>query len=84
MRIYLQTIANEDTSPRYYQMLILEDMLEGWTLVREWGQQGSPGRVKRDHFSTRDEAEQAMTRIRDAQLNRGYRIAFIQGQEQPQ
>lgn len=84
MRIYLQTIPNEDTSPRYYQMLILEDLLEGWTLVREWGQQGSAGRVKRDHFATRDEAEQAMLRVRDAQLNRGYRIAFMQGQEQPQ
>jgi predicted DNA-binding WGR domain protein len=83
MRIYLQTPVNPDSPPRYYQLLLLEDMLEGWTLIREWGQQGSSGRVKRDHFSSRDEAEQAMMRVRDAQLNRGYRIAFIQGQEQP-
>lgn len=84
MRIYLQTPVTPDSPPRYYQLLILEDMLEGWTLIREWGQQGSAGRVKRNHFATRDEAEQAMIRIRDAQLDRGYRIAFIEGQEQPQ
>jgi predicted DNA-binding WGR domain protein len=84
MRIYLQTPVSADTPPRYYQLLLLEDMLDGWTLVREWGQQGSAGRVKRDHFASRDEAEQAMIRVRDAQLSRGYRIAFIQGQEQPQ
>lgn len=83
MRIYLQTKVDEETSPRYYQLLILKDLLDGWTLVREWGQQGSSGRVKRDHFATREEAEQAMIRVRDAQLNRGYRIAFMQGQEQP-
>ena len=83
MRIYLQTPVSPDNPPRYYQLLLLEDMLEGWTLVREWGQQGASGRVKRDHFATRNEAEQAMMRVRDAQLNRGYRIAFIQGQEQP-
>lgn len=84
MRIYLQTPVSPDNPPRYYQLLIMEDMLEGWTLVREWGQQGSSGRVKRDHFATREEAERAMIRVRDAQLNRGYRVAFMQGQEQPQ
>jgi predicted DNA-binding WGR domain protein len=83
MRIYLQTPVTEDSAPRYYQLILQEDLLEGWTLVREWGQQGSSGRVKRDHFATPEEAEQAMIRVRDAQLKRGYRIAFMQGQEQP-
>ena len=80
MRIYLQTIANEDTSPRYYQMLILEDLLEGWTLVREWGYQGSSGRVRREHFDDRELAEEALLRVRDEQLQRGYQVVFMQAQ----
>ena len=81
MRIYMQTAPEPDKPPKYYQLWLLEDLLEGWTLVREWGQQGASGRVKRDHFNNRDEAEAAMLRVRDAQLDRGYRVVFMQGQE---
>lgn len=80
MRIYMQTPVLDDKPPRYYQLLLQEDLLEGWTLVREWGQTGSSGRVKRDHFPSMDEAQAAMLRVRDAQLERGYRVVFMEGQ----
>lgn len=82
MRIYMQTPVVDDRAPRYYHLHLQEDLLEGWTLVREWGFQGSGGRVKRDHFPDRESAEQALIRSRDEQLKRGYRVVFLQGLEQ--
>ena len=83
MRIYMQIPALDDKPSRYYQLLLQEDLIEGWTLVREWGQQGRSGRVKKDHFETRDAAEAALLRVRDTQLKRGFKVVFMQGQEQP-
>ena len=83
MRIYLQTPVTDERPPRFYHLFIQEDLLEGWTLVRESGYQGSPGKITRQHFADWDEAERALLKYRDAQLRRGYRIMFAQGQEQP-
>lgn len=82
MRIFMQTPLTDDRPPRFYHLFLQEDLLEGWTLVREWGFQGSAGRVVREHFSDREQAEAALIRHRDAQIRRGYRIMFQQG-EQP-
>jgi len=84
MRIYLQIPATDDKAPRYYQLVLQSDMLGGWTLVREWGQLGASGRVKREHFATFDAAETALQEARDNQIRRGYRVVFVQGQERPQ
>ena len=81
MRVYMQTPAAVEQAPRYYQLLIQEDLLEGWTLIREWGRQGSPGRIKRDHFATLDETLQACIKVRDSQINKGYQVVFSRGQE---
>lgn len=83
MRIYMQIPALDDKPSRYYQLLLLEDLLEGWTLVREWGQQGRSGRVKRDHFEDRESAQDALLRVRDSQLKRGFKVVFMQGQDKP-
>jgi len=79
MRIYMQTPPLEDRPPRFFHLHLQEDLLEGWTLVKESGYQGSPGRVSREHFSARDAAVQALMRARDAQVKRGYRVVFAQG-----
>ncbi len=81
MRIYMQTQAQAGKVPRYYQLNIQQDLLEGWTLIREWGQQGVPGRIKRDHFATLDKAQQACIKIRDNQLSKGFQVVFSRGQE---
>ncbi len=78
MRIYMQ-IQQKEQQPRYYQLLLQQDLLDGWTLVREWGKQGSSGRVKRDHFPCKNDALLALERVRDAQLKRGFQVVFIQG-----
>ena len=79
----MQIPALDDKPSRYYQLLLLKDLIEGWTLVREWGQQGRSGRVKRDHFEDREAAQDALLRVRDMQLKRGFKVVFMQGQDQP-
>jgi predicted DNA-binding WGR domain protein len=80
MRIYMQIPPEGDKAPRYYHLHLQEDLLEGWTLVREWGYQGASGRLKREHFADREAAEEALIHARDDQLKRGYRIVFMQTQ----
>lgn len=79
MRIYLQTPPTDHAAPRYYQLVLQEDLLGGWTLVRESGRQDGGGRTKREHFADRETAERALMEARDAQLARGYRVVFVQG-----
>lgn len=78
MRIYMQIPPEGNKAPRYYHLHLQEDLLEGWTLVREWGYQGAGGRLMREHFSNREDAEAAMLRVRDEQLSRGYLVVFVQ------
>lgn len=79
MRLYMQTPGTAERPPRFYHLLLQQDLLGGWSLVRESGHQGARGKVQRDHFETRDACEQALLKYRDAQLHRGYRIMFILG-----
>ncbi len=81
MRIYMQTGFMENKPPRYYQLILEKDLLGGWAVVREWGQQGAGGRLKREHFNDQGDAQNALMQIRDKQLARGYKVVFIQGQE---
>ena len=68
----------DDKAPRFYHLHLQEDLIEGWSLIREWGYQGARGRVVRENFPDRDSAEAALIRARDEQLKRGYRVVFIQ------
>jgi predicted DNA-binding WGR domain protein len=78
MRIYMQIPPQDDRPPRFYHLHLQEDLLEGWSLIREWGYQGSRGRVVREHFPDREQAEAALIRVRDEQIRRGYRVVFMQ------
>ena len=80
MRIYMQIPPRGDQAPRFYHLHLQEDLLEGWTLIREWGYQGSRGRVLREHYAGREQAEAALIRVRDEQIKRGYVVVFMQGQ----
>ncbi|MGD2073299.1 MAG: WGR domain-containing protein [Gammaproteobacteria bacterium] len=80
MRIYMQIPPSDAGPPRFYHLHLQEDLLEGWTLIREWGYQGAGGRLVKDHYPDRESAEKAMLAIRDAQLNKGYQVVFMQTQ----
>lgn len=79
MRIYLQMPPTDNSAPRYYQLVLQEDLLGGWTLMRESGRQDGSGRIKREHYCNRETAERALIEARDAQVARGYRVVFVQG-----
>lgn len=81
MRIYMQQIPGDvNQAPRFLHLLIQEDLLEGWSLVREMGYQGASGRIRHNHFTDYDEAVQALLKERDTQIKRGYKVVFVEGQ----
>lgn len=77
----MQVPPSDNRPPRFYHLHLQEDLLDGWTLVREWGFQGAGGRIIREQFTSQPAAEQAMLEIRDQQLRKGYQIVFMQAQE---
>lgn len=84
MRLFMQTKAAGVEAPRYYQIALEQDLLGGWTLLREWGQQGNRrSSSKRELFLERDAAILAFESARDAQLKRGFQIMFSQGFDGP-
>jgi len=79
MRIFMQTPPTASEPPRYYQLALQQDLLGGWTLIREWGQQGGRSSSKRETFLEQDEALSAFEYARDLQLKRGFQVMFSQG-----
>lgn len=80
----MQTLPETGITPRFFHLILQEDLLEGWTLVKETGYQGSKGKITTQHFANHEEALGAMLQTRDAQLKRGYQVVFIQGQNRPE
>ena len=76
----MQITPQDDRPPRFYHLILQRDLLGGWSLVREWGYQGHAGRMRREHHDTLEAAQAALMRARDAQLRRGYRVVFTQGE----
>ena len=83
MRVFLQTKPVSSDAPRYYQIALQQDLLGGWTLTREWGQQGGRVSLKREIYLERDDALAAFEHARDAQLKRGFKLMFSQGMDSP-
>ena len=83
MRLFMQSSTTGAEAPRYYQIVLQQDLLGGWTLFREWGQQGGRASSKREVFLERDAALVAFEHARDAQIKRGFRVMFSQGLDGP-
>ncbi len=83
MRIFMQTAPEAERAPRFYHLFLQQDLINGWTLVKENGQQGSSGKVSKQQFESWDDALEAMLNLRDRQLNRGFSVVFVEGQEHP-
>jgi predicted DNA-binding WGR domain protein len=77
MRIYMQIPPEGNKAPRYYHLHLQEDLIDGWTLIREWGYQGAAGRLRKEHYPDRETAEAALVKARDEQIRRGYQVVFI-------
>ena len=65
MRLYMQTPPVAGETLRFYQIILQRDLLGGWSVVRLWGQQGSAGSMKRDHFESLEGAHAFLQQSRD-------------------
>ena len=75
----MQTPPGSGQPPRFYQLILQEDLLGGWSVLRQWGHLGARGTQKKAHYASLDQATQALTEHRDSQLRKGFRIMFIHG-----
>jgi predicted DNA-binding WGR domain protein len=83
MRLLLQQKPLAGESPKYVQLILQQDLLGGWTLLRESGQIGGKVQLKREQFLNQDAAIAAFEKARDAQVHRGFQVMFAQGAEAP-
>ncbi len=83
MRIYMQQLSLKGKPPRFCHLHLQEELLPGWTLIKELGFQGDSGRVTRTHFGARDTALEALLRERDTKIEKGFRVVFTQGDVSP-
>jgi len=84
MRLFLQQKPNADEAPRYVQLVLQQDLLGGWTLLREAGQIGGRSQLRREQYLERDAAISAFEKARDQQIQRGFQVMFAQGADAPE
>jgi predicted DNA-binding WGR domain protein len=56
---------------RFYAVSLQADLLEGWSVVREWGRIGRPGRVRVDRHGDAVPAQAAAERVVRRKRGRG-------------
>ena len=83
MRLLLQQKPNAGESPRFVQLTLQQDLLGGWTLLRETGQIGGKTQLRREQFLERDAAVSAFEKARDTQVRKGFQVMFAQGAQAP-
>jgi predicted DNA-binding WGR domain protein len=79
MRLLLQQRPLAGESPKYVQLVLQQDLLGGWSLLRESGQTGGRATLRREQFLDQAQAVAAFEKARDAQLKRGFQVMFAQG-----
>jgi len=57
---------------RFYAVSLQADLLDGWSVVREWGRIGRPGRVKTDLHDALAPAQTAAESLAARKRGRGY------------
>ena len=75
----VRAASREATPPRFYQLILQQDLLGGWSLVRQYGRTGMAGTQKRQHFESLDQAQAAFDRLRQQQLEQGFKVTFVEG-----
>jgi predicted DNA-binding WGR domain protein len=83
MRLFLQQKPLAGEIPKFVQLVLEQDLLGGWLLIRESGQTGGRSQLKREQYLDRDQALAAFEKARDAQVKRGFHVMFAQGADAP-
>ncbi len=77
----MQALPGANDAPKYLQLVLSQDLLGGWTLIKESGQQGGKIQVKRELFLDLTAAQDALISARDQQLKKGFNVMFAEGEE---
>ena len=83
MRLFLQQPPQGGEAPKYVNLILEQDLLGGWSLLRESGQPGGRSQLKREQFLDRDQALAAFEKARDQQVKKGFQVMFAQGADAP-
>jgi predicted DNA-binding WGR domain protein len=59
---------------RFYSVEIGRTLFGDWSITREWGRIGSPGRIAVESFATEEEARRAEQRTIRLRTRRGYQV----------
>lgn len=62
---------------RFYVLTAAPTLFGDWTLIREWGRRGSPGRLRYDPHRSAGDAITALLALKRQKLRRGYRPAWV-------
>lgn len=81
MRVFMQIPPQADRPGRFYQLILQEDLLGGWTVIRQWGINGQRGSQRMEYFDDFQQAQQALMQHREKQLKDGFSVTFLQGEE---
>lgn len=77
----MQSRAHNGDPSRFYQLILQEDLLGGWSVVRQWGRMGNRGAFRKEHFDSLGSAQEAVVNYRDRQLKKGFAVMFIHGDQ---
>lgn len=83
MRVLMQQPAKGLEAPRYVSISLQQDLLGGWTLVRETGHIGGKSQLKREQILDTELAIQAFEAARAVHSRKGFQVVFIQGATEP-
>ena len=91
MRLLLQQKPSAGEAPKYVQLMLQQDLLGGWTLLRETGQIGGRSTLKREQYADQGSALAALESARDAGVivtdesmameHQGLRPLLVEGRE---
>jgi len=82
MRIFMQATVDPSKPPKFFQLILVQDLISGYILTRNWGEQGKRGSLKEEHYPDLASAQAALMRWRDQQLNSGFKVMFVKGADQ--
>jgi predicted DNA-binding WGR domain protein len=74
--VRLTKVVLADNQRRFYLMRATPTLFGEWTLLREWGRIGSPGRLRLETHESMGAAVQALMDVRCAKERRGYQLSL--------
>ena len=83
MRVLMQQPPQGQESPRYVSISLQQDLLGGWTLLRESGLIGGKSQLKREQYLETESALEAFEKARAAHTKKGFQVVFVQGAAEP-